>query len=332
MEHPVRLFHGMRSASPAMHQIFDQVERAGRSGATVLVRGETGTGKELVAKALHATSARADRPFLAVNCATLTGDLLASELFGHVRGAFTGAVRDHPGLVARARGGTLFLDEVGELTPPVQVKLLRVLQERRVRQVGGTAEIPVDVRFVAATNRDLEAEVRAGRFREDLYYRLNVIHLHLPPLRERPEDIPELARHVVTRTCRRLGLPEKRLTSDALQLLQAYHWPGNVRELENVLERAVVLEPSELLTSGSLRERLPTTTRPSPCFPVALPEDGVDLDELLEGIRRSLMAQALERTHGNQRAAARLLRMSYRGFRYHAAKLGLRAGDAPEEP
>jgi len=313
--------------SPVVRRILALVPRLAATPSTVLITGESGTGKELLARAIHAHSPRAQGPFLTVNCGALPEGLLESELFGHVRGAFTGAVRDHPGLIARAHGGTLFLDEVGELTPPVQVKLLRVLQDRRVRQVGGTGEIPVDVRFVAATNRDLAAEVEAGRFREDLYYRLNVIHLHLPALRERPEDIPELARHIVERTCRRLGLPRKRLTADALQLLQAYHWPGNVRELENVLERAVVLEPSELITSGSLRDRLPAAAGGRAAPPVALPEEGIDLEEYLDGVRRSLMEQALERTGGNRRAAARLLRMSYRAFRYHAGKLGLRSGD-----
>ncbi len=314
-------------SSPAISRILELVPKVAASPATVLITGESGTGKELLARAIHFNSPRADGPFLTVNCGALPEGLLESELFGHVKGAFTGALRDHPGLIAQADGGTLFLDEVGELTPPVQVKLLRVLQDHRVRPVGGTRESEVDVRFLAATNRDLTAEVRAGRFREDLFYRLNVIHLHVPPLRQRPQDIPDLARHIVARTCRQLGVEEKRLSADALQLLQAYPWPGNVRELENVLERTVVLEGSTLITSGSLRDRIHGQIMPSDLDPIPLPEEGVDLEELLTGVRRSLMRQALERTGGNQRRAAKLLRMSYRGFRYHADKLGLTPGD-----
>jgi len=314
------------SSRPIM-RILELVPKVAASPSTVLITGESGTGKEQLARAIHYQSPRADGPFLTVNCGALPEGLLESELFGHVKGAFTGAFKDNPGLIRQAEGGTLFLDEVGELTPAVQVKLLRVLQDRRVRPVGGAADTLVDVRFFAATNRDLARDVREGRFREDLYYRLNVIHLHLPSLRERPDDIPDLARHIVARTCSRLGIPEKRLTSDALQLLQAYRWPGNVRELENVLERAMVLENSDVLTSGALRDRIHGTLITEPSDPIPLPEDGTDLEELLTGIRRSLMRQALERTGGNQRKAARLLRMSYRGFRYHASKLGLAPGD-----
>lgn len=314
-------------SSPTIVRILDLVPKVAASPSTVLITGESGTGKEQLARAIHFQSPRASGPFLTINCGALPEGLLESELFGHVKGAFTGAVRDNPGLIRQAEGGTLFLDEVGELTPAVQVKLLRVLQDRRVRPVGGASDNLVDVRFVAATNRDLARDVQDGRFREDLYYRLNVIHLHLPPLRERPDDIPALARHIVARTCERLGIPEKRLTSDALQLLQAYRWPGNVRELENVLERAMVLESSEVLTSGALRDRIHGTLTSEAANPIPLPEDGVDLEELLTGVRRSLMRQALERCEGNQRRAARILRMSYRGFRYHAAKLGLVPGD-----
>ncbi len=311
-------------SSPAISRILELVPRIASSPSTVLITGESGTGKELLARAIHSNSPRAEGPFLTVNCGALPEGLLESELFGHVRGAFTGAVRDHAGLTTRAQGGTLFLDEIGELTPPVQVKLLRVLQDHRVRPVGGTTETQVDVRFLAATNRDLVRDVEDGRFREDLFYRLNVIHLHVPPLRERPQDVPDLARHIVGRTCRRLGIGEKRLTADAVQLLQAYRWPGNVRELENVLERTVVLESSDVITSGSLRDRIHGQLTSGPADPISLPEDGVDLEELLEGVRRSLMRQALEHSRGNQRRAARLLRMSYRSFRYHADKLGLR--------
>jgi len=310
-------------SSEPMRKILSQVSRLASTPATVLITGESGTGKELLARALHNRSQRAGGPFLTINCGALPEGLLESELFGHVRGAFTGAVRDHPGLFAQAAGGTLFLDEVGELSPATQVKLLRVLQERRVRQVGGTQEIPVDVRIIAATNRDLAEEMEQGRFREDLYYRLNVLHVHLPPLRARRDDIPELARFFAGRICHQLGIPEKRLTPDAIRVLQAHSWPGNVRELENILERTIALESSEVITSGSLPEALRGLSTRSEPAQVPLPEEGLDLEEYLDGLRRSLMRQALERTGGQQKRAAELLRMSYRAFRYHAEKLGL---------
>ncbi len=310
-------------SSKPMRKILAQVPRLASTPATVLITGESGTGKELLARALHNRSPRAHGPFLTINCGALPEGLLESELFGHVRGAFTGAVRDHPGLFAQATGGTLFLDEVGELSPATQVKLLRVLQERVVRQVGGTQEIAVDVRIIAATNRDLAEEMEQGRFREDLYYRLNVLHVHLPPLRARKDDIPDLARHFADRICAQLGIPPKRLTPDAIRVLQAHSWPGNVRELENILERTIALESSEIITSGSLPEALRGLSTRSEPAQVPLPEEGLDLEEYMDGLRRSLMRQALERTGGQQKRAAELLRMSYRAFRYHAEKLGL---------
>ena len=310
-------------SSPPIRRVLELVPRIAATPSTVLITGESGTGKELLARAIHTASAQSRGPFLTVNCGALPEGLLESELFGHARGAFTGAVRDHQGLFAQAHGGTIFLDEVGELTLAMQVKLLRVLQEHRVRPVGGSRETEVDVRVMAATNRDLHREAGVGSFREDLYYRLNVIHVHLPSLRQRGEDLPTLARHFVERTCRRFGLAPKRLTADAVRVLQAYRWPGNVRELENVIERTVALEAGEIISSGSLPEHL----RGSPSDPApehtSLPEEGLDLEEHLEAQRRSLMRQALERAGGQQKAAADLLRLSYRAFRYHADKLGL---------
>jgi DNA-binding NtrC family response regulator len=310
-------------SSTPIKRILDMIPRIAQTPSTVLITGESGTGKELLARAIHAASANAAGPFLSVNCGALPEGLLESELFGHVRGAFTGAVRDHSGLFAGAEGGSLLLDEVGELTPPMQVKLLRVLQERRVRPVGGTREVEINVRVLAATNRDLQAEVEEGRFREDLFYRLNVLHLHLPPLSQRVNDLPELARHFVRRTCIRFGLPEKRLTPDAIRVLQAYGWPGNVRELENVIERTVALETSELISSGSLPEHLRGEAGDASLESIGLPEEGLDLEEHLSAVRASLMRQALERSGGQQKKAAELLRLSYRAFRYHAEKLGL---------
>jgi len=323
-DHEVPNFIG---SSPAIRRILNMVPRLAATPSTVFITGESGTGKELLAQAIHAFSANANGPFLSVNCGALPEGLLESELFGHVRGSFTGAIRDNKGMFVDAEDGTLLLDEVGELTPLMQVKLLRVLQERRVRPVGATREVPVNVRVLAATNRDLEQAVKEGSFREDLFYRLNVLHVHLPPLRQRIEDLPELARHFVERTCEAFGQPIKRLTPDALRVLQAYSWPGNVRELENVIERTVALEASELITSGSLPVHLRGAPGGTPTEAVGLPEEGLDIEEYLDNVRRSLILQALERTGGHQKKASDLLRMSYRAFRYHAEKLGIARDD-----
>ena len=314
-------------SSPAIRRILDMVPRLAATPSTVFITGESGTGKELLAQAIHAFSKSSNGPFLSVNCGALPEGLLESELFGHVRGSFTGAVRDHKGLFVDAGGGTVLLDEVGELTPLMQVKLLRVLQERKVRPVGASREIDVDVRVLAATNRDLEAAVKEGTFREDRYYRLNVLHVHLPPLRQRTDDLPELARHFVDRTCKSFGLPPKRLTPDALRVLQAHSWPGNVRELENVIERTVALEGTEIISSGSLPNHLRGAPEEHRTDHIGLPEEGLDLDEYLDNMRKSLMRQALEKTGGHQKKASELLRMSYRAFRYHAEKLGLARDD-----
>ena len=314
-------------SSPAIRRILDMVPRLAATPSTVFITGESGTGKELLAQAIHAFSAAANGPFLSVNCGALPEGLLESELFGHVRGSFTGAVKDHRGLFVDAEGGTLLLDEVGELTPLMQVKLLRVLQERRVRPVGSSHEVEVNVRVLAATNRNLEQAVKLNEFREDLYYRLNVLHIHLPPLRQRNEDLSELARHFVERTCENFGTPIKRLTPDALRVLQAYSWPGNVRELENVIERTVALEPTEMISSGSLPEHQRGTPEEPVIEQMGLPEEGLDIEEYVDNVRRSLMRQALEKTGGHQKKASELLRMSYRAFRYHAEKLGLARDD-----
>jgi len=311
------------SKSPAMLEVSSLIPRIARTPSTVLISGESGVGKEVVARTIHQTSPRADGPFLSVNCGALPEGLLESELFGHVRGSFTGAVRDHKGLFAEAARGTLFLDEITELTLPMQVKLLRVLQNRMVRPVGGHEEIPVDTRVLAATNRDLAEEVREGRFREDLYYRLNVVSLQIPPLRRRPEDLPILARHFVSQYCRAFEIPEKTLSEDAIRVLRAYDWPGNVRELENVIERTVALTSGSLISSGSLPAHLRGSVPEERSPQHTLPEEGMDLEEYLEGLRAGMMRQALEKTGGNQKEAAKLLRMTYRAFRYHAEKIGL---------
>jgi two-component system response regulator AtoC len=283
------------------------------------VRGESGTGKELVARAVHALSPRRAGPFVAVNCGAIPAGLLESELFGHERGAFTDAVRDRAGMFERASGGTLFLDEVGELSLPMQVNLLRLLQEDRVRRVGGSEDLPVDVRVVAATARDLETEVAAGRFREDVLYRLDVLSLRLPPLRERSNDIPLLVEHFIARCNQRLGLAIKGATPEALRALAAYRWPGNVRELENVVERAVVLaEGSDVDLSGlPARVAAPDEASGVTLSPHA-GEAGGDLS-IKRAARRTeeeLIRRALARTKGNRTRAAELLEISHRALLY----------------
>ncbi len=307
--------------SRAMRPILERLPQVARSDATVVIQGESGTGKELMARAIHDASPRATRLFVPVNCGALPEGLLESELFGHVRGSFTGAVRDKRGLMQEAHGGTLFLDEIGELSPNTQVALLRALQERSIRPVGGNREIEIDVRIIAATNQDLARAVRENRFREDLYYRINVIQLHLPPLRERVEDIPELARLFVERACHRARIPVKQIHRDAMGVMEAYPWPGNVRELENVIERMVAMEPSNLLTVSSLPPALLGSDFREPVRRLhTVPEEGLDIEAYLDNVRLDLMRQALQRAGGVQKRAAELLRMSYRAFRYHAEK------------
>jgi len=322
-------FYQFIGQARSMWSVLERVPQVARSDATVLITGESGTGKELLARAIHAASPRSARLFVPVNCGALPEGLLESELFGHVRGSFTGAIRDKRGLMQEAHGGTLFLDEIGELSPNTQVKLLRALQEKHIRAVGDNREVEVDLRIIAATNQDLLRQVKEGRFREDFYYRINVIHLNVPPLRERTEDIPELARHFVERACARLSIPAKQLHRDAVGVLESYSWPGNVRELENVVERTVAMEPSPLITVSSLPPSiLGADARARGVEPEALlPEDGLDIEAHLDAIRRQLMVAALDRSGGVQKKAAQLLRLSYRAFRYHAAKYNLATED-----
>ncbi|MCA9536916.1 MAG: sigma-54-dependent Fis family transcriptional regulator [Myxococcales bacterium] len=308
---------GIVGRSDAIQRVRDLVERVADAPSSVLITGESGTGKEVVARALHYSGARNAAPFVVVNCGALPEALMESELFGHEKGAFTGASARKKGLFQEAEGGTLFLDEVGELPLALQVKLLRVLQERRVRPVGGANEVPVEVRIVAASNRDLEEEVRRGGFREDLYYRLNVIRIELPPLRERADDIPTLARHLL----RKHNLLQRRdlqLSGDALRWLSAQSFPGNVRQLENVIERAVTLtDGPEILPRDFVPQR---ALAPADAPLGVLPEQGLDLEQHLAQIELGLLQQALERTGGNRTQAAALLGMSFRQFRYRLAK------------
>ena len=277
------------------------VEQVAPTESTVLIQGESGTGKEVVARYIHELSERSDGPFFSINCGALPESLLESELFGHVKGSFTGAVRDKQGLFAAARGGTFFLDEIGEMKPSTQVKLLRVLQEREALPVGGTQPIPVDVRIVAATNKDLEEEIRRGNFRSDLYYRLNVIALHLPPLRDRREDIPLLAEAFLQRIAQERSEASPHLTREALDVVMAYDWPGNVRELENALEHAVILSRDGEITDTALPERL-TTRRAEPLITEGIPENPT-----LEAIERAYIIWVLRNEGGNKSRAAQVL-------------------------
>ncbi|WP_437564684.1 sigma-54-dependent transcriptional regulator [Sorangium sp. So ce542] len=318
--------------SPAMQRISELIGKIAPTRTTVLLTGESGTGKERVARAIHEQSDRAAKPFLVVNCGALPEALMESELFGHEKGSFTGAGARALGLFREADGGTLLLDEVGELPASLQVKLLRVLQERKVRPVGAAAELAVDVRVLAATNRDVEVEVREGRFRQDLYYRLNVIRIELPPLRERPGDVSRLAERFLRRFAAELGKDVRGLTTDAVRALDAYGFPGNVRELENMMERAVALAGGPSIGLGDLPSAVAgLSASPAPLL-AQLPPGGCMLDEVIGEVERRLILQALERTGGVRKAAAKLLGVSFRSLRYRLAKHALAAdGDGDDD-
>ena len=346
-------FSNIIGRSDAMLGIFRMIETIARTNSTVLITGESGTGKDMVARAVHFNSLRRDHPFVALNCGAVPETLLESELFGHMRGAFTGADTNRKGLIEAAERGTIFLDEIGEMNASMQVKLLRVLQDRRFRRLGGTEETAADIRIIAATNQDLPRRVEEGRFREDLFYRLNVIPIPLPPLRDRREDIPLLAEHFLAKYAAQMGKPVHTISHEAHELLAAYSWPGNVRELENAIERAVALEQ----TPAVLPESLPPHVRPDsgvrasavagagpsavtdasagrPGAPgggpdrseAGLPDlsEGFDLEARGEDFYRHYIALALERAGGVQTRAAELLGMSFRSFRYYAKKFNLR--------
>jgi len=312
-------FENIIGKSAKIVAVFDTIRKIADSQSTVMITGESGTGKELVAQAIHVNSHRRDKPFTSVNCGAIPEGLMESELFGHVKGAFTGAVANKVGLFSAADAGTLFLDEITEIPSLLQVKLLRAIQEREIRRVGDTKDIKVDVRLIAATNKDLESAVGEGTLREDLFYRLNVIPIHLPSLRERPEDIPLLAAHFLQKFGRQLGREVRGVSAEALTLLEQYHWPGNIRELENVVERALVLGTGEMLTEESLPESVRRQRQPRG-VDLDLPEAGLDLDATLDQIERGLIEKALERTKGVQTRAAELLRLSFRQFRYKLQK------------
>ncbi|MBW3671048.1 MAG: sigma-54 dependent transcriptional regulator [Acidobacteria bacterium] len=314
-------FSSIIGKSRRMQEIFRIIERIAGTTSTVLITGESGTGKELVARAIHAHS-KLPGGFVSVNCGALPENLLESELFGHEKGAFTGAIREKKGLFQEADRGTLFLDEIGEMSPTVQIKLLRVLQERTIRRVGGNVEIPVNVRIIAATNQDLTEAIERGDFREDLFYRIDVIPIVLPPLRERREDVPIMVEHFIEKFSNQMGTKPKKVSVDAMEAIEAYAWPGNVRELENVIERIVALDPGEVITRRSLPDSV-TGDSHRPVATLDLPPEGLDLESHLEEIGKTLMTRALERSGGVQKDAAELLGMSFRSFRYHAKKYGL---------
>jgi two-component system response regulator PilR (NtrC family) len=324
-------FSNIIGRSEVMLDVFKMIETVARTNSTILLTGESGTGKGLVAQAIHFHSLRRDRPHVAVNCGALPEALLESELFGHMRGSFTGADTNKKGLLEVAERGTVFLDEIGEMNGVMQVKLLRVLQERKFRRVGGLEEMQADIRVIAATNQDLGKAVAEGRFREDLFYRINVIGIHLPPLRERREDIPLLADHFLAKYGEQMGKSIGGLSHEALEAMQHYDWPGNIRELENSIERAVALEatPTILLESLPRSVRGDTVRTAAGAGAVAvtdagLPPAGFDLEAHVQQIERGYLAEALKRAGGVQVKAAELLGMSFRSFRYYVKKYNLR--------
>jgi two-component system response regulator PilR (NtrC family) len=323
-------FAGIIGRSRPMLDVFRMVETVCRTNSTILLTGESGTGKELVAKAIHGLSLRRDKPFVAVNCGAMPEALLESELFGHVRGAFTGADSNKKGLIEAAEGGTVLLDEIGEMSATMQVKLLRVLQERKFRRVGGTDESAANIRVIAATNRDLPKMVAEGRFREDLFYRLNVIPIYLPALRERAEDVPLIAEHFLAKYRREMGKSLDGFAPEVLAALGAYPWPGNVRELENIVERAVALERGPWIELETLPDAL-RSGRPQTPLAAAkggamsdLPDAGFNLERHLQEVERGHLERALAQVGGVQTRAAELLGLSFRQFRYLAKKYGLK--------
>jgi two-component system, NtrC family, response regulator PilR len=327
--HRERGFENFVGRSPKILDVFETIRKTADSGSTVMITGESGTGKELVAQALHWESSRRGGPFVSVNCGAVPEALMESELFGHLKGAFTGAVSNTEGLFAAADSGTLFLDEITEVPHTVQVKLLRAIQERQIRRVGDTRDVKIDVRLIAASNRDLGRAVTDGVLREDLFYRLNVIPLHLPPLRDRREDIPLLVAHFLKKLSQEVGRTVRGVTPEAMSVLEQYHWPGNIRELENVVERAIVLGSTELLEPDALPASL-RQPRDRQDVPLELPAEGIDLEAMLDRIEHRYMQLALERVGGVQTRAAELLRVSFRQFRYKLQKFHQRRAEQPK--
>lgn len=331
-------FNRIVGSSIKMVDIYKKIEKAAPTKTNIMITGESGTGKELIARAVHEQSERRDFPFVVINCGGIPENLMESEFFGYVKGAFTGAERDKKGLFAAANKGTLFLDEISELPITLQVKLLRAVQERKIKPVGGNIEFNIDVRIICATNKNLEKEVIEGRFREDLFYRLNVIELKIPPLRERKEDIKTLAQHFMDKYAKETGKKISKLSSYALDLLQKYDFPGNVRELENIIERSVALSSTNIILPESLSlsfhkremsktdeifEKKSTSFSTDFCLDLNSVESGVNLDEILAETEKSYLLKALEITEGGKKKAAKLLNISFRSFRYRLKKLDI---------
>ncbi len=313
--------------SESMKQIFQNIRQIAHSTSNILITGESGTGKEVIARAIHATSTLKNKPFIAVNCGAVPDTLIESEMFGHKKGSFTGAIVDKKGFFELANGGTLFLDEIGELPLAVQPKLLRAIQEKVIRMVGGVADRKVQVRFIAATNRDVEKMVQSNQFREDLFYRLNVVRIHIPPLRERKEDIPFFVRLFLKRYSQKLNIPVKKISEEVMQLFQKYHYPGNVRELENLIERVIILGGDEEIKEEDILPFIEQNTQKqnkgNAAVNVSLPDEGMDMEDFIGSMEKSLLTQALERTEGSKKRAAELLRLSLRTFRYRLQKYHL---------
>ena len=313
-------------ASSVVQEIHNLIRRVAPTDSTILIQGESGTGKELVARAIYNCSSRSEEAFIVVNCGAFTESLLESELFGHIRGSFTGAISDKKGLLEIAHRGTFFLDEVGDMSKKTQVKFLRVLEEREFKPVGSTDTRRADVRFITATNRDLAKLVERGEFREDLYYRLNVIPITIPPLRDRKEDIPLLAGHFLARYSEEMGKSVTRISPEAMDFIINYDWPGNVRELENTIQRAVALAPEPEITTEDLVIKMRTGTPAAALITKEMPPEGIDLESRLADLERTYILSALERTGYNVTRAAKLLNTSFRSLRYRISKLGIKAG------
>ena len=311
-------FENFIGRSQTMQNVFALIRQVADTKSTVLITGESGTGKELVAKAVHFNSQRKDKPFVTVNCGALPDTLLESELFGYLKGAFTGAVSNKQGLFEAANGGSIFLDEISATTPALQIKLLRVLQEREFMRVGGTTAIKVDVRIIAASNKDLLQEVSKGAFREDLYYRLNVILIHLPPLRDRKDDIPLLADFFLRKFAS--GKEPKKITSEAMKMLVNNHWAGNVREMENMIERSVIMATDDTIRIEHMPDDGKDFRSSTELVPSEIPENGIDLEALLENAEKILLNKALQKTGGVKTNAAKLLGLTFRSFRHRLRK------------
>lgn len=327
-------FQNLVGNSEAMHKIFELIRKVSDSPTNVLVTGESGTGKEMVAKAIHYNSPLKDRPFVSVNCGAIPENLVESELFGHKKGSFTGAISDKDGLFEVADGGTLFLDEIGELPLSSQVRILRAIQEKTVRRVGGTEDIKVEVRIIAATNRDLEQMVQQGTFRQDLYYRLNVINIRTPPLRERRDDIPLLAGHFLQKYSERFSKQIQTISKEAMDLLKKYDFPGNVRELENIIERTVALESGATVLPESLPQfvNTPTGRKMVSSDGIEITDEGIDLQKVLDQLEKELLVKAIHQANGVKKRAAKLLGITFRSMRYRVEKFSLGKVDEDELP